>query len=183
MKIKQETADMELMACIAGGDKAAFSQLMQKHLAMVLNFNKQYVPLTAEDITQEAFIRLWKKAPDWQDKGISPRAWLLQVSYNMCIDELRKNKTVSLDDQSLPMIESSRSDEQILESQSDILQLLQALKKLPERQRSAITLCACNGLNNQEAAKVLGVSVAALESLLARGRRTLRNLHAQSVAA
>ena len=167
-------SDTELMQRIANGDKAAFTVLMHRHLAGVVNFNKQYLSEDAEDISQEAFIRLWNKAPEWQDKGISPKAWLLRVSYNLCIDSLRKQKTVALDAQKNTSTDSLITEETAYLARADFQQQIQALKDLPERQCSAITLCAYNGLNNTEAAKVLNISVDALESLLARGRRTLR---------
>lgn len=169
-----QSDDTELMKRISNGDKNAFNVLMQRHLTGIVNFNKQYLPQDAEDITQEAFIRLWNKAPEWQDKGFSPKAWLLRVSYNLCIDVLRKHKTVSLDDKENKIADPEYREEHLHIAQIDFQQQLQALKNLPQRQCSAIILCAYNGLNNKEAAKVLNISVDALESLLARGRRTLR---------
>ncbi len=172
--------DNELMIQIATGDKKAFALLMHRHLPAVLNFSKQYLPQDAEDIAQEAFIRLWNKAPEWQDKGISPKAWLMRVSYNLCIDELRKHKALAMPEQQLELIDPGIADEKLLIAQSDLHQQMLALKSLPERQRSAITLHAYNGLSNQESAAVLNISVDALESLLSRGRRTLRRmLHEQ----
>ena len=176
MEVNDDINDKELMQMIANGDKTAFSMLMNRHIAVVLNFNKQYLSEEAEDITQEAFIRLWNKAPDWQDKGISPKAWLMRVSYNLCIDELRKRKTVLLEDTYPNLIDTQPTHEQTLVIQSDFQLQLSALNTLPERQRSAITLCAYNGLNNKQAAIVLNISADALESLLARGRRTLKKL-------
>lgn len=166
--------DNELMVKIAKGDKQAFAELMHRHLPAVLNFNKQYLPQEAEDITQEAFLRLWNKAPDWVDQGYSAKTWILRVSYNLCIDQLRKHEMQPLDEQVLNIVDHQKTDEQLLTEQADFKYKIQALAALPERQRSAITLCAYNGLNNTEAAKVLNISVDALESLLARGRRTLR---------
>lgn len=176
MKSDSHTSDKELMLLIAKGDKNAFAVLMQQHLTAVLNFNKQYLSLEAEDITQEAFVRLWNKAPEWQDKGISPKAWLMRVSYNLCIDELRKQKTVSLEDQNISLADLDDTIEQRLINRSAFQQQIAALKSLPERQRTAITLCAYNSLNNKQAAAVLDISVDALESLLARGRRKLKLL-------
>ena len=170
----EQSGDNSLMALIAQGDKKAFTELMRRYLPVVLNFNKQYLPQEAEDICQEAFIRLWNKAPDWRDHGISPKAWLLRVSYNLCIDELRKHKTETLDNLDAQLADSSHAGERLLAAQTDLDQQLQALQALPERQRSAILLCAISDLSNKDAAAVLNISVDALESLLSRGRRALK---------
>ena len=174
MKSDSQASEKELMLLIAKGDKNAFAVLMRQHIASVLNFNKQYLSLEAEDITQEAFIRLWNKAPEWQNKGISPKAWLMRVSYNLCIDTLRKQKTLALEEQEICLVDPQNTVEQQLIERSDFQHQLNALNTLPERQRTAITLCAYHGLNNKQAAAVLSISVDALESLLARGRRKIK---------
>ncbi|WP_036300469.1 sigma-70 family RNA polymerase sigma factor [Methylomarinum vadi] len=176
----RQSGDNALMALIAQGDRQAFGELMHRHLPAVVNFSKQYLPQEAEDICQEAFLRLWNKAPDWQDQGFSPKAWLMRVSYNLCIDELRKRKADALEDRDMQLSDIRSSGERQLAAQSDLRQQMLALQTLPERQRSAITLCAYSGLNNKEAAEVLNISVDALESLLARGRRTLKKAFSES---
>ncbi len=167
------------MQLISTGDEKAFAELMHKHLAAILNFNRQYLSMEAEDITQEAFVRLWSKAPEWKDKGISPKAWLMRVSYNLCIDALRKQKNQALDGQDITLVNSNETIEQQFINRSDFQQQILELNALPERQRTAITLCAYHGLNNRQAAAVLNISVDALESLLARGRRKLKQLFKQ----
>ncbi len=180
MKDYGAAGDNELMQWIAQADKEAFSALMRRYLPAVLAFNRQYVPQYAEDIAQESFIRLWSKAPQWQEKGISPKAWLLRVSYNQCIDQLRKNQPVELDEHVPAQADATASVERLIQAESDLLQQRKALQHLPERQRSAIVLTACSGLSNKDAAAALGISIDALESLLARGRHTLKMLFEQA---
>lgn len=176
----RQAGDSELMARVAAGDKQAFGELMHRYLPVVLTCNKQYLPQEAEDITQEAFIRLWNKAPAWRDRGISPKAWLLRISYNLCIDELRRRKTERLDSLDVPLSDPLASSERRLAARADLQQQLVALRSLPERQRDAIILCACSGLNNNEAAAVMDISVDALEALLSRGRRKLKQTFAMA---
>lgn len=174
-------SDQELVALIAEGNKPAFNLVMQRYLATVLNFCKRYLPHEAEDITQEVFIRLWNKTPIWEDKGFSVKAWLLRVSYNLCIDQLRKITPGSLEDELVERPETfTSSTEQLLSSRAQLQQQMLALNGLPERQRTAIMLCACNGLNHTQAAQILNVTVDALEALLARGRRQLKQLFNQA---
>lgn len=180
MRGNSHADDGELVRRIAAGDKNAFSELMRRHLSAAVNFSRQYLAQDAEDIAQEALLRLWTKAPQWADRGISPKAWLLRVCYNLCVDELRKRKPVAAEAESMLSFDPRSCSERQLGAQADLHQQMLALQALPERQRSAITLCACSGLSNREAAAVLDISVEALESLLARGRRALKKTFFQA---
>jgi len=77
-------------------------------------------------------------------------------------------------DQLPERIDLAQRPEEALASRQFTAGLEEKLAQLPERQREALSLCAFEGLGNIEAAEVMGISVRALESLLARGRRTLR---------
>ena len=183
MNIQQDNcSDKLLLAAIAQGDKRAFSQLMERYLNPVILFAMRYTSqkFDAEDIAQETFIRLWSKAPVWQDKGISVKAWLFKVAYNLSIDLLRKRKLESKDSVTENIIDEHAFIEKIMGLERDLLVQKMALSHLPERQRTAIMLCAVKGLSNIEAAQVMDTSVDALESLLARGRRKLKKIYQQS---
>ena len=171
-------ADEQLLALIAEGDKQAFSLLMKHYLPAVINFSLRYFPQRsdAEDIAQETFTRLWCKAPVWQDKGISVKAWLFRVAYNQSIDQLRKQKPEYLADYDENIIDEAAFIERMMDIDSRLSIQRVALENLPERQRTAIALCAIKGFSNSEAAIVMGTSVDALESLMARGRRTLKKM-------
>ena len=167
--------DQQLMAHIAQGDKAAFTEFVSHYLNKMVDFACRYVSrrADAEDIVQEAFERVWRKASSWQDKDVPPRSWLYRIVYNLCMDELRKNRnTASIADDIEPG--TTATPEEGLHQEVQQRKLQMALQSLPERQRTALVLCAYHGLSNREAAAILAVSVDALESLLARGRRTLR---------
>lgn len=170
--------DAVLMARIATGDRAAFTEFLARHLSDVVQFALRYLGqrADAEDVAQEAFSRVWRKAPGWRDRGTAPRAWLYRVTYHLCIDAIRRRRPVdSVEGLEIPAA-VHHQPEMTFQRNADDRQLEQALAALPERQRSAIALCAYHGLSNQEAAAALEVSVEALESLLARGRRRLRQL-------
>jgi len=171
-------SDKQLLALIAEGDKQAFSLLMKHYLPAVINFSLRYFPQRsdAEDIAQETFTRLWCKAPVWQDKGISVKAWLFRVAYNQSIDQLRKQKPEYLADYDENIIDEAAFIERMMDIDSRLSIQRVALENLPERQRTAIALCAIKGFSNSEAAIVMGTSVDALESLMARGRRTLKKM-------
>jgi RNA polymerase sigma-70 factor (ECF subfamily) len=171
--------DISLMESIAKGDRNAFSVFLSRHLSAVVQFSKRYLSslADAEDIAQETFFRVWQKGNSWQSQGYSPRSWLYRIAYNLCIDEIRRqpaSEQVNNDIAEKKAILDSGDLEKTIEYESDINWISRSLKKLPERQRTALSLCALQGLSNKEAANVMDISTDALESLLSRGRRQLR---------
>ncbi len=182
-KRQNQIDDEELLKLIAQADKKAFSQLMARHLGSVILFAMRYFPQRsdAEDIAQETFIRLWCKAPVWQDKGVSVKAWLYRVAYNQSIDHLRKQRLEYKPDCDENIVDESAFIERLMNVENNLAVQKIALDTLPERQKTAIALCAIRGLSNGEAATVMGISVDALESLLARGRRKLKKNYSQMI--
>jgi RNA polymerase sigma-70 factor (ECF subfamily) len=180
-KSDEEIADAALMAFIANGDREAFNTLLSRHLFAVVQFSKRYLSNQddAEDVTQEAFFRVWQKAATWKAQGYSPRSWIYRIAYNLCIDEIRRRTgkaKITDADVNMNVALQPESLEQTVEKNTELSRLTDSLNLLPERQRTALSLCALQGLSNKEAAAVMEVSVEALESLLSRGRRQLRNL-------
>jgi RNA polymerase sigma-70 factor (ECF subfamily) len=168
--------DATLMASIASGDRDAFNLFLSRHLSAVVLFTRRYLPsqADAEDIAQETFFRVWQKAASWQPQGYSPRSWLYRIAYNLCMDEIRRRPQHAAASEMIPD-QPSDNPETAIEKNSELSRLANLLSLLPERQRTALSLCALQGLSNQEAATVMEISVEALESLLARGRRQLRS--------
>ena len=131
----------------------------------------------AEDVTQETFLRAWKMLPDWQDRA-KFSTWACTVAINLCRDRLRKKSPVLMDE--LPeRVDIGQRPDQALQSRQAGSQISAMIDELPERQKEAITLCAFEGMGNIEAAAAMDVSVEALESLLARARRKLRQMLAE----
>lgn len=126
----------------------------------------------AEDIAQEAMLRLWKIAPDWRQGEAKVTTWLYRVVANLCTDRLRRSRSVDLD--SVPEPEDDRPDVAGEMQQAARMTALQdALAQLPERQRQAVVLRHIEGLGNPEIAEILEISTEAVESLTARGKRAL----------
>lgn len=168
--------DSSLMRHIAAGDRKAFQIFLSRHLAGVVQFAGRYNASEAEDIAQDTFLRVWQKADRWREQGVSPLSWVYRIAYHLCIDALRRRRH-----DATPVEQAEQADPNA-DVARDIAaqQLLRVIAGLPERQATAITLCACHGMSNREAAGVMGITVEALESLLSRGRRELRNqLHAE----
>jgi len=166
--------DPGLMLLIAEGNKSAFTELARRHMLAMHSFAKRFVRRSeADDIVQEALTRIWLKAGQWQDRGISPRSWLMRIVYNLSMDSIRKQPMLS-EQSSDELMATDKAPEQHFEQDLKQQQLNKAMQELPERQRSAIMLTVYHAMTNREAAEVLDVSIDALESLLSRGRRGLK---------
>lgn len=169
--------DAELVARVGRGDRVAARTLIGRHSPKMLALARRMLsdPAEAEDAVQEAFMRLWTHAARWRPGQAKFETWLYRVTLNKCYDRLRRRPTARLDE-AAEVADPAPGPEASLQSADLSEQIEAALRALPERQRAAIQLCHYQDCGNIEAAEILGLSVEALESLLARGRRTLRSL-------
>jgi RNA polymerase sigma-70 factor (ECF subfamily) len=167
--------DGDLVVRIAAGDHAAARALLARHLPRILNLSRRMLggQAEAEDVAQEVFLRVWTHAARWQPGAAKFETWLHRVAINLCYDQLRKRRTANIDAIPEPVDPAPGPAATLFISQLGAA-VDAALGALPERQKEAIVLCHHQGLSNIDAAEVMGVSVEALESLLARGRRTLK---------
>ena len=126
----------------------------------------------AEDVAQDAMLRLWKIAPDWRQGEAKVTTWLYRVVANLCTDRLRKQRNVDID--SVPEPEDDRDGvEGDMQNAARMAALRDALAELPDRQRQAVVLRHIEGLGNPEIAEIMEISTEAVESLTARGKRAL----------
>lgn len=172
--------DQALMKRVARGDAGAFRELSETHLKAIVTFSYRMLwsQAEAEDIAQETFLRAWQHADDYEPKA-KLSTWLHRIARNLAIDRLRKQKSrgehYSHDDEREVAPESGRPS-RLLAQKTTAISVQEALSQLPERQSSALTLCHEQGYSNPEIAEILECSVEAVESLLSRGRRALREL-------
>lgn len=167
-------SDDALLAQIGTGDIAAWETVVDRHLPAVGRYAAYFLGDTVqgEDVAQETFIRLLKKAPSWEPGGAKLKAWLFRVARNLCIDHTRRKRPepIKTAEYLSDPLDSHATDRQI-----DIATTVKtALEDLPERQKTAIVLVHYEGFSGAETADLLKISLEAVESLLARARRTLR---------
>lgn len=167
-------SDDALLVLYANGDQTAAPLLTTRLLTRVLAQAHRMLgdAAEAEDVAQEAMLRLWRIAPDWRQGEAQVTTWLFRVVSNLCLDRLRKRRTTGLDEIAEPA-DPSPSVEQNMQDRARGDALQNALNELPDRQRQAVVLRHIEGLPNPQIAEVMDISPRAVESLTARGKRAL----------
>ncbi len=172
--------DEVLLVAFANGDQQAARQLASRLLPRVLaQATRMLCDRTeAEDVAQDAMMRLWKLAPDWRQGEAQVSTWLYRVVANLCTDRLRKRRGgVSLDQVAEPADDTPSVGAQ-MQTAARMRALSEGLAHLPERQAQAVALRHLEGLSNPEIAEIMDISVRSVESLTARGKRALADIMA-----
>lgn len=178
--------DAALMRRLADGDMSALGQLVRRHqdrvravaYRMTLHWDM------ADDIAQEAFLRVYRAAPGYQPSA-SFSTWLYRIVVNLCLDAAKKPKPVALADDAPSGVAPdprspapSRGDgaaaDALLIEQEKLAAVRRAVAALPDRQRMAVVLHRFEGLDHAHIAETTGWSVSAVESLLVRAYAQLR---------
>ncbi|MEC3861884.1 RNA polymerase sigma factor [Mesobacterium sp. TK19101] len=174
---QDDLSDEALLARYASGDAAAARILTLRLTPRVFGHAMRLLGnhAEAEDVTQDALIRLWRIAPDWREGEAKVTTWLYRVVANLCTDRLRRRPSVDLD--AVPEVEDGAvgaAEGMQQQARADALQA--ALMQLPDRQREAVVLRHIEGLGNPEIAAIMEISPRAVESLTARGKRALTEI-------
>jgi RNA polymerase sigma-70 factor (ECF subfamily) len=171
-----EKTDDELLGLIQDGNGQAFGVLVERHTERFYRLAYRYLQSkeAAEDVVQDAFLKLWENPASWQPGRNSKfTTWFYRVVVNLCLDTIKKKGPVTLDPE-MPLADERQAvDEMMIRAQEQIL-LEKEIAFLPERQRTALNLCFDEGLSNQEAAEVMGLNLKALQSLIMRAKTTLK---------
>ena len=168
--------DAELVRNAGAGDARAAEALVRRHLPRMLGLARRMLhdPSEAEDVAQEVFLRVWREAPRWKPGAAKFETWMHRVALNLCYDRLRRRREKPDAEAGLNVADPSPGASEAWLAQQRAAKVQAALAALPERQRAALVLVHFQEETNIAAAEALEVSVEALESLLARGRRALK---------
>jgi len=169
-----DVSDETLLVLYGNGDRAAARMLTLRMgpLAFRVALRMLGDRAEAEDVAQEALLRLWKIAPDWRQGEAKVTTWLYRVVTNLATDRLRRRRGIGLDEApEVPDGAASAVEQMIDEDRAAALEA--ALAQLPARQRQAVVLRHLEGLSNPEIAAAMEIGVEAVESLTARGKRAL----------
>ena len=179
--------DAALMLLVKKGDAGAFTTLVEKYKQPVMNLVRRTLrdETEAEDLAQNVFIQVWKSAPRYEPTA-KFTTWLFTIARNLCLNEIRRRSrhpAESLDathpeqeEQPKHQIEDVKivsPPETLLQSEL-VKKVEEAIRSLPENQRTALLLSRQDEMSYEEIAKVLGCSLSATKSLIHRGRETLK---------
>lgn len=175
-----DNGDAALLARAAGGDQAAFGQLVDRHAAMVIAVCRRHVGSDAEDAAQEAFVKAWRAAGSFTHRA-SVRTWLYRIAVNAARDARRRQQRrpqaadVDLDTVVEQLADPTDLDEQLAARGVDPA-LRQALAQLPSAQRDVVVLADVLGVSHAELAQRHGVAPGTIKSRLHRGHARLAEL-------
>ena len=169
-----QASDEDLLLAFAKGDRMVAGELTQRLLPRILAQAMRMLAnrTEAEDVAQDAMLRLWRIAPDWRAGEAQVTTWLYRVVANLCTDRLRKRRHVALDQVAEPP-DSTPSVAAQIQTRARLRALSDALAQLPDRQAQAVGLRHLEGLSNPQIATIMDISVTSVESLTARGKRAL----------
>ena len=178
------------MLDVKAGDEQSFELLLHRYRTPLVNFLFRMVRSReqAEDLAQEAFIRVYRAREDYEPSA-KFTTWLFRIATNLALNSLRDNRYQKLemsidaplsadsedgDERHFEVADKHLTVEQEMVEQSRKLMIKRAIEKLPEKQRAAVLLHKYQELDYAEIAKILSCSESALKSLLFRAYETLR---------
>lgn len=181
---KRVDPDNELVKRVAKGDDDAFRLLFERHyrLAYSVIYRQLGVQDVAEDLVQEAFLRVYRAAPKYEPTA-KFSTWFYTVVTNLCLNYKRDRARDKLrllsggDDESSTLENLAQADEpehDRLDNNERAAKVREAIAELPENQRMALILSRYEDKSYEEVAEILGTTVAAVKSLTSRARETLR---------
>lgn len=173
----RDAPDDAVLLAYANGDEEAARVLSLRLVPRVLAQATRMLAdqAEAEDVAQEAMMKLWEIAADWRQGEAQVSTWLYRVVANLCTGRLRKRRGVSLDQIAEPTDPQMSATAQMQET-SRLTALANALAQLPDRQAQAVSLRHLEGLTNPEIAQIMDISVRSVESLTARGKKALADI-------
>lgn len=168
-------SDESLMGLVAQGDQRAFRILMGRHMTLAIRVAQRVVGNAAEadDIGQDAFLRVWSRAASFDPHVARFTTWLYRVVVNLALDRVRKPSHAPIDEATEIRSDDPEPVKLMIEDEERGM-IAAAMATLPERQRTAVVLFHVEGLSGRDAAQAMNVSEKAFESLLVRARSALR---------
>ena len=155
------------------GATSAFAALYRNHLGKVYGLCLRMTanPATAEDCTQEAFIQAWRSLPSFESRSAFG-TWLHRIAVNVVLAHGRRRREqlgtdASAEEEAVTLADPSVGDE------GAVLDLEQAISRLPAGARQALVLVGLYGHSHEEAAAMLGIAVGTCKSQLHRARQLL----------
>ena len=169
----------DLLRRVAARDAAAFSSTLQADKCETLWSCRSYLTRgdVAADVLQEAYVRIWEKAGDFDPVRGSPLAWMATIARNRALDEVRRVRPVSLEDQPEGFEPAAEEIDPLAarERSEGLAALVECLKALDEEKRAVVLLAYYRGLSREALAKRFGRPVPTIKTWLHRSLAQLRD--------
>jgi len=174
-----EVDDIQLLKTAQVGNADAFGAIYERFAAKVYRYLNAHLGngLDAEDLTEEVFIRVWRSLPDYRERGTPFLAFVFRIAHNVLIDHYRREKhqkdLVSSED--VPLRDHMPGPVEIISTDNERQELLQALDGLREDYRTVLVLRFLSELSPEETALAMGRSAGAVRVLQHRALTILRS--------
>jgi len=191
MGLFETLSDQEMVTGSKGGSEQYFSVLVDRHTTSVYRVARSITGSheEAEDVVQETFLRAFKNLGMFDESKSAFKTWLLTIARNQSVNIVSSVKRKALiffgdrdkgepelEFSSNPISQEPQDAETMLSIKQQFQRMEKALKKLPERQRTALLLKSQENLSYDEIASVMDVSVSSVESLIFRARKKIIGL-------
>ncbi|WP_416383535.1 sigma-70 family RNA polymerase sigma factor [Pseudomonas sp. MCal1] len=166
-----------LLAQCSLGDRGAFEALYRSVSPRLHGVALRFMGRAdlAEEVLQESFVRIWNNASRYQSNLSAPMTWMINITRNQAIDQLRKHRERPLSDLDAQMlVDDSPSVHDQLNSSRETTSLNRCLDRLEGMQRQSITIAYFEGLSCSELAEQLSAPLGSVKSWIRRGMERLR---------
>jgi RNA polymerase sigma-70 factor, ECF subfamily len=182
-------ADEDLISLVEANDAEAFATLYDRHSrpAYSLAYRMMGERQAAEDLLQDAFLKLWRSAGSYRSERGSVRTWLLSIVHNRAIDQLRslasRRRTQEKIEATAPKSQPSEAFAQSW-ANSQREQVREALKSLPEEQLKTLELAYFSGYTHVEIAELLELPLGTVKGRMRLGLKKMKEyFESQDMAA
>lgn len=171
----EDPSDEALMAAVSARQHHAFRILMGRHMPRTIRVAQRIVRDSgeADDIGQEAFLRVWSHATSFDPDIARFTTWLYRIVLNLAFDRTKRRPLAPIDEAADVRSDDPEPVERVIADEERRI-LEQAMAGLSERQRGAIALFHMEGLSGEDSAQAMNLSAKAFESLLGRARAALK---------
>ena len=181
-RVKEQRPDDELLSCIARGDRQALSDLYDRYARQVYSLSLRMVEnqSLAEEIAQDVFMTVWTRGTSYRSERGTFVTWLLSITHNRCIDELRKRRRrgkiglVNVDDLRHELSGNPSEVTDAVLRRLDRNNIKEALNKLPPQQKQVISMAFFQGLTQSEISKALDAPLGTVKTRIRLGLQKMR---------
>ncbi|MFN8481660.1 MAG: sigma-70 family RNA polymerase sigma factor [Anaerolineae bacterium] len=168
-------SDEELVARCARGEREALAALYDRYATLVFSLVSRMLGggMTAEEVTQDSFVLLWRRADQFSPERGRVLSWLMTIARNRAIDELRRRQAAP---EQVELVDAAAGYPGMEELSLQRMQMRRALAQLPEAQREALELAYYGGMTQQEVAEHLGLPLGTIKTRMRMGLQRLRDV-------